>query len=76
VTKAELVARLIRENVPSDSYSLDGGLPNDRYCLQQTFDGWEIYYTEMGKRYDVRHFNTEVEACDYLYIELMHMLRR
>ena len=31
--------------------------------LNRTVDGWEVYYSERGKKYNVRTFPTEDEAC-------------
>jgi len=33
MNKKELSAKLIKAKVPKDTYSLDGGLPNEMYCL-------------------------------------------
>lgn len=43
LTKWELRQRLRTENVPEDCYSLDGGLPEERYCLAKSDSGWEVY---------------------------------
>lgn len=33
MNKRELNAKLIKAKVPKDTYSLDGGLPNEMHCL-------------------------------------------
>ena len=33
--------------------------------LNHTVDGWEVYYSERGKKYNVRPCTTEDEACRY-----------
>jgi hypothetical protein len=42
---------------------LGGGLLDDTVTLHRTGDGWEVYYSERGQKYDVRTFLTEDEAC-------------
>lgn len=44
---------------------LAGGLLDDTCTLNRTADGWETYYCERGKRYQVCTFGTEDEACRY-----------
>jgi hypothetical protein len=44
---------------------LAGGLLDDTVTLNRTEDGWEVYYSERGKKYNVRTFTTEDEACRY-----------
>jgi hypothetical protein len=36
MNRTELEQRLKVESVPDDTYCLDGGLPNDRYCVEKT----------------------------------------
>lgn len=59
MTIKELRERLEQENVPQNSYSLDGGMPNDKYCLEKTTVGWEVYYSEMGGKREVKTFILE-----------------
>ena len=42
---------------------LAGGLLDDTVTLNRTANGWEVYYSERGKKYNVRTFPTEDEAC-------------
>lgn len=44
---------------------LAGGLLDDTVTLSHTVDGWEVYYSERGKKNNVRLFTTEDEACRY-----------
>lgn len=65
---AGLRTRLIRNHVPSNAYSLIGGLPNEAYCIVQEADGrWSTYYSERGLRTSLKTFETEDEACDHFY---------
>ncbi|WP_349407778.1 hypothetical protein [Pseudalkalibacillus sp. SCS-8] len=61
---------LEKKNIPSHYYSLDGGLPNDAWCLRKSAVRWEVYYSERGKKYSVKEFTSEEEACNYLYNKL------
>lgn len=75
MTKSELLQRLRAENVPEQYYSLDGGLPPERYCLARSRTGWEVYYSERGEKSWLKEFASEHEACEHLYKELKDMLR-
>ena len=65
---AELKARLHSSGVPADSYSLTGGLPNERYCIQPANgDEWSTYYSERGQRTGLKQFAAEDEACEFFF---------
>lgn len=36
--------------VPRDSYSLQGGLPNEAYCIELVGSKWVVYYSERGNK--------------------------
>jgi len=55
------------EKVPKDLYSLSGGLPNESYCITQVNERWEVYYSERGIKSSCKLFDTEADACLYLY---------
>ncbi len=59
---------LLEENkVPSDQYSLKGGLPNESYCLEKLEDGtWSTYYSERGGKSGIKVFLSEDDACESL----------
>lgn len=63
---AELQALFDAEHVDPDSYSLNGGLPNEAYVLARTLSGWAVYYSERGLRTAEMAFATESEACAQL----------
>ncbi|SFQ83171.1 hypothetical protein [Hymenobacter arizonensis] len=44
---------------------LAGGQMDDTVTLNRTRDGWEVYYSERGKKSGERTFQTEDEACRY-----------
>jgi len=73
MTRAELAAALRQGRVNPAVYSLDGGLPNDAYCLDDAGGGrWVVYYSERGSRFDERMFDQESEACQYLLDTLLN----
>lgn len=65
--KSELRKKLKKENIPKCYYSLDGGLPNEAYCLSKVKNGWEVYYSERGLKSGLKIFASETEACNYIY---------
>lgn len=48
-------------------YSLSGGLQNESYCIEQMKGCWAVYYSERGIRANLELFDTEEDACLYLY---------
>jgi hypothetical protein len=54
---------LDRENVDPRSYALDSPNPDEQYSLQQTSDGWTVYYAERGLRREERVYDNEGDAC-------------
>jgi hypothetical protein len=74
MNKEDLLHRLISEKIPIDSYSLDGGIPNDRLVLSKNRKNWEVYYSERGVKYDIKTFLLEKDACEYFYIKLVGIL--
>ena len=74
MNKKELQERLGLENIPTNVYSLNGGLPNERLCLGEVNGKWEVYYSERGHKSDLNIFDKETEACEYFYKDLHKML--
>ena len=72
--KKELQEILMRMNIPKSIYSLNGGLPNEKYCLEQNETGWSVYYSERGVKSNLKHFSEEGNACDYLYKKILNAL--
>ncbi len=73
MTKNELRERLVRENIPTDAYKLDGGFPNEAFCLCNNVNIWEVYYSERGQKSMLKQFEFEDDACDYFYKLLTRM---
>jgi hypothetical protein len=66
MTKAELKSKLDQSDVIPDAYSLNGGLPNERYVLsQEGADHWQVYYSERGQKTGLRSFDSESAACQF-----------
>ncbi len=76
MTREELRLRLKEERVPEDSYSLGGGLYNERLCLERKNNRWFVYYSEKGIRTNEKDFLMEEVACQYFYEELERMVKR
>jgi len=64
--KNELRSILITKGISRSYYSLDGGLPNEKLCLDYENGKWVVYYSEHGIRTGIQYFNNEDDACDYL----------
>jgi hypothetical protein len=71
MNKIELKNELERAEVNPKAYSLDGGLPDERYVLSQEPDGrWAVYYSERGQKSGLRYFDNEPTACQY-FLEIV-----
>lgn len=71
MTLAELSVDLQRLQIPADSYCLQGGLPDEAYCIESQSDGrWAVYYSERGVKSGLLTFSNEEEACSYLLQEI------
>lgn len=75
MTKTELKQNLVRENIPADIYSLEGGLANEVYCLGKNGDVWEVYYSERGQKTSLEFFQTEDVACEFFYNWLVRSVK-
>jgi len=69
MTKLELQSVLIKKNIDTADYSLNGGLPNEAFCLNKVDGKWEVYYSERGNKTGLKIFDTEDGACQYFYDE-------
>jgi hypothetical protein len=70
MNRQELEQILRADGIRRDAYSLDGGLPPERFCLTSEGGGWVVYYSERGIRSGLMQFGTEAAACQYLLNEL------
>jgi hypothetical protein len=59
--------QLIALRIHEDRYCLEGGLPNEAYCIEREDNGtWRTYYSERGQRTDIKQFSNEHDACEHL----------
>lgn len=74
--KIQLAEKLKQMNIRKDSYSLNGGLPNEAFCLNMHNNVWEVYYSERGSKSGLKIFYSEEEACEYFYEWLVKTFKR
>lgn len=65
MNRHELEKKLIEDKVPLDMYKLNGGFPNESFCLYENRNKWEVYYSERGQKSGLMIFLSEEEACQY-----------
>jgi hypothetical protein len=75
MNKQTLLQKLLEHSVPQDLYSLEGGLPNEAYCLDFVNGGWVTYYSERGIKTGLKHFEDESSACSYFLEKIIKTLR-
>ena len=74
MNKKELEKELEILKVSKNYCSLDGTELPDRIIITKLLDKWLVYYfSERGERFSEEYFNSESEACQYIY---NHMLER
>lgn len=69
----ELKRKLKEANIPPYLYNLEGdGRTDERFCLHyESGIGWEVYYAERGIKTTALRFETEEEACTFIYNKLL-----
>ena len=73
MTIAELEKKLKTAGVPDYIYNLTGqGQKDERLCLEKIQDKWSVYYLERGIKTTNEIFNSENDACQFLYDQLMN----
>jgi len=72
----QLELKLKSENFPVHAYSLNGGYPNEAFCIGQNNGKWEVYYSERGNKSSLKIFDTEEEACVCLYNWLVSVIKK
>lgn len=73
MNKIELSKKLESEKISKSLYSLDGGLPNEKLCLDYFNEKWIVYYSEKGCRTGLTEFNNEDDACLFIYNKIKLM---
>lgn len=68
----ELIKILDEYNVPKELYNFDGtGRKDERFCLEYVKGKWNVFYIERGCKTMDLVFDSEEEACLFLYKELL-----
>jgi hypothetical protein len=68
VNTINLKEKLDNLAVNENLYSLNGNLLPDRVILYNSYDKWLVFYfDERGNRDEEQNFNSENEACQYIY---------
>jgi len=68
----ELKKRLNLFGVDKNSYSIEKNLEDEKYCLEKIGEKWYFYYGERGLRTGQQIFDTEHDACEYMYSQLIN----
>lgn len=76
MNKKQLGERLKQENISEYYYSLDGGFPNEAFCLDENNNHWEVYYSEKGNKSQLKSFESEADACNYFYNWVMKIFKK
>lgn len=64
----DLKNKLLILNIPDDEYSLNGSLKPDSIILYKNYNKWEVFYLdERGERSNEKDFDSESNACLYVY---------
>ncbi len=68
----ELTKLLKKAHVPNCDYNFTGtGRTDERINLIKNGDEWEVFFVERGVKTTDEFFDTEDEACQYIYEELV-----
>lgn len=72
MTREMLEKELNIAGVPNYVYNLTGhGKKDDRLCMEKIKDKWSVYYLERGIKTTNELFDSEDEACQFIYNQLM-----
>ena len=64
MTILELKKVLDENNIPRNLYNLEmSGLKDQRICVEKTENGWNVYYSERGQKFDLKRYFSEHDAC-------------
>jgi hypothetical protein len=72
MTRVELEIRLREEGFIESTYSLYGDIPcsQEGFILIEKNSFWQVLYNERGENRVLKTFDSETNACDWLYEEL------
>ena len=69
----ELDRMLISNHIPTEMYSLTGGLPSESYCIEEIDHLWHVYYSERGIKRTIGLFDDVNNAKDALLKEIRNV---
>ncbi len=74
MNKLELKEKLNELGIDENQYSLEGELLTDRIVLYHSYHEWRVFYfDERGNEDQKVIFNSEEDACKYIYKEFKEM---
>lgn len=65
MNKTELAEYLKKANIPNKYYSLNGGLDEGTFCLEEVHGRWQVYTVERGAMWSEHVFDKEEDACKF-----------
>lgn len=72
MNKNKLQSLLKESGVPDELYNLcENGRDDERFCLKKKENRWQVYFSERGINTTDITFDTESEACQYIYEQLI-----
>jgi hypothetical protein len=56
------------EHISPQAYDLGDGAPeNESYVMRESYGIWSVFYSERGLESGKHEFDSEAEACQYLF---------
>lgn len=75
MTKAELIDKLNKENIPTDIVNFNDPI-KDGLCIRKVYYRWEVFFRERGKDYNAIGFSNESDALQYIYEKLLSLYKK
>lgn len=73
INRKQLLAILRYLGVPESDYDLGTNMRLDVcYDIEHTANGWEVFLTERGGKFEVEIFDNETDACLNLLDRVIH----
>jgi len=73
MNRLKLQALLKEAGVPDEMYNLCGvGRDDERFYLTKKEQQWQVYFSERGIKTTDKFFDTESDACQYIYEQLVN----
>ena len=74
MTGKELQRFLKEHLVPKKLYKI-GGSHKNRICLEQSKEGWDVFFSEKKRKIGLMHFNDESSACSAMKEEIRKLMQ-